>query len=155
MRRIDVPSGVQSRSMLPRVDHADAFVTEVEVQRRTAEGWARLMLQSAPTTSRATLLAGWSALGLELRPGAGTLLGWSIVENTPDHLLLAARSRLKPGLSAELLAQRRADDLLFCTFVTFGSRAARALWSAVEPIHVRVVPEMLEDARARVGAGAG
>lgn len=154
VRRIEVPGEARSLSTLARVDYADAFVADVDVHSASAASWGETALSAAPPGSRATLIAGWSALGLQLGRGPDTMLGWRVQEDTPDLLLLDARSRVRPGFSAQLLLRRRDDDLLFCTFVMFHSAAARLLWRAVEPIHVRVVPELLEDARVRAAATA-
>lgn len=148
-RQIEVGGDARARSTLPSVDYADAFSADVDVQRATAEAWARTMLTGGSAASRTALVAGWSSLGLRLGRGPGTVLGWRILERTPDLLLLGAASRVGPGFSAQLLVERREHDLRFCTFVQFHSSAARLLWAGVQPMHVRVVRELLEDARTR------
>ena len=146
--QIPVPPTATARSTHEHIAYADAFLVDVDaVGDRTAEEWARLVLEDAAVS--ATLLTGWSSLGLKLdRSGSDqTILGWTIRESTPDLVLLAAGGRL--GLSGELLFERRDGRLHFSTFVRLRHLAARALWAAVEPAHVRIVRGILDDARLR------
>jgi hypothetical protein len=146
--QIPVPPTAKARSTLDRIDYADAWLVDLgSVTERTAEEWARLVLEDAKVSN--SLLTGWSSLGLKLdRSGsAQTILGWTIRESTPDHVLLAAGGRL--GLSGELLFERRESRLHFSTFVRLGHPAARGLWAAIEPAHVRIVRGILEDAAAK------
>ena len=148
VRRLPVPPEVRSRSTLARVDHADTFVVDVgDVSARTAEGWARAVLEEAPLSRRTGLLSGWTALGLDLDLGGpGTVLGWRVRESTPDAVLLGAAGRL--GLSGELLFERDGDALRFATFVRLDGRAARLAWAATERVHDSVVRSLLARVRA-------
>jgi hypothetical protein len=149
VRQISVPDDALACSALPRVDYADAFLLETgDGPGRTAEGWARAILEDAPAAVRASLLTGWSSLGLRLNLGRSvdTVLAWPIRTAAPDLLVLAAGSRI--GMPAELLVRRRAGAALFCTFVHFGNPAVRALWAGVEPVHVPIVRRLLEGAAA-------
>jgi hypothetical protein len=154
VRRIAVPDAARKRSTLERIDYADAFSAPVgALHDGLAEAWARLTLSEAPARTRTSLIAGWTALGLALRRGAGTILGWTVRESTPDVALLGADSHV--GMPAQLLFERREHDLLFCTFVSFGSPAAAPTWKGVEPVHVRVVPRLLADVCRRTAPQEG
>ena len=145
--QVAVPSDARALSTLPRIDYADAFVMDTgRTHHRTAEQWAKLILLGAPITVRSRLLAGWSMIGLKL--GGGGLLGWQVRASTPEFLLLGADSRI--GMPGELLFKPMPPALLFCTFVQQDNPVARAVWAATEPVHVRVVRDILEQAGRRL-----
>lgn len=145
VRQVAVPPAARALSTLPRIDYEDAFLLEVgPAGSRTAEDWARTMLEDAPIAVRCALRCGWLALGLILRPGRSDrfVLGWQLRRRTPDVALLGASSIL--GLSAEVLFERRERTLLFATFVQQRNVVARAVWAGVPPGHQRVVRSLLE-----------
>jgi hypothetical protein len=57
-------------------------------------------------------------------------------------------------MPAELLFEPRGDGLLFATFVHQGNPVVRAIWAAVEPVHVQVVPRVLGRVARRAAAAA-
>jgi len=151
VRRVAVPAEARALSTLPRVDYADAFLVDTDPgQDRTAEHWPRLILQDAPKTVRARLLVGWSMIGLKLGRGGfdRSVLGWELRADTADFVLLGADSRI--GMPGELLFKPTPGALLFCTFVQQDNCIARAVWTAIEPVHVRVVRDVLEHAGGRL-----
>ena len=150
VRQVSVPPAARKLSTLSHVDYEDSFLVEIgSPQDRTAEQWARAILEDAPIVMRSALLSGWSALGLRLGSPRSHrfVLGWEVRRSTPDFALLGARSRL--GLPAELLVKRRQKTLLFATFVQQENHIARALWAGVEPVHRPVVRHVLERASCR------
>jgi hypothetical protein len=147
VRQVAVPPAARELSTLPAIDYADTFVLETDAAReRTAEQWARSVLEDAPAATRKSLQSGWSAIGLKSGNGS-TVLGWEVRDSTPDHLLLGRDSRI--GMPGELLFKREPDRLVFATFVQQGNPAAKALWAGVEPVHVPTVRRILEDASRR------
>jgi hypothetical protein len=150
VRQIAVPAEARALSTLARIDYADAFLVDVgSPADRTAEGWARAILEDAPRSMRGGLLSGWSMLGLKVG-GAQSgefVLGWRIRSSTPDFVLLAAESRI--GMPGQLLFKRHNNALLFDTFVQHGNPVARAVWASVEATHVRIVRDLLDDAGRR------
>jgi hypothetical protein len=147
VRAVAVPPAARALCTLAHVDYEDAFLVEISsVQDRTAEQWARAILEDAPLIVRTALLSGWSGLGLRLRPtrSDGFVLGWQVRRSTPDFVLLGAGSRL--GLRAQLLVTRQQHALLFDTFVQQENRIARALWAGVEPVHRPIVRYLLKQA---------
>jgi hypothetical protein len=150
VRQIAVPPAARARSTLDRVDYADAFVVDIRAAHsRTAEEWARAIVEGAPASVQRRLRWGWTALGLKLGPSRSDrlLLGWEVRRSTPDLLLLGAGSRI--GMPAELLFERRQRSLLFATLVEHDNVIARAVWAATEPVHVPVVRRVLEHAGTR------
>lgn len=150
VHQIAVPDKARAVCTLATIDYADAFWVDVgAIKDRTAEQWARAVLDNSPLSIQGPLVAGWSAIGLKLgccRPGEH-VLGWEITLNTPDVVLLGAGSRI--GLPGQLLFKRSSDRLLFCTFVQQNNAGARAMWKWVEPIHVLTVRRILEQAMLR------
>ena len=146
VRQIKVPARLRGLSTLARIDYEDAFVVAIpQAQERTAEQWARAALEGAPAGVRGALLSGWSSIGLKLDRSNGSVLGWPVLVNTPDVVLLGAESRV--GMPGQLLFRRERAALLFATFVQQDNHAARALWAGVEPLHVPIVRRVLERVR--------
>src|ERR1700728_222301 len=119
VRQIPLPADVRAICTLTRIDYADAFIVETgQARDRTAEQWARAILDDAPVSTRDMLSRGWASLGLRLgprHPDPRHVLGWEILPSDPGVALLGARGRF--GLCGELLFQRQEHALLFATFV--------------------------------------
>jgi hypothetical protein len=150
VRQIEVPPNARALSMLSHIDYADAFLVEPGPARRwSAEQCARAAIDGAPLALKTNLILGWLAIGLKpaISGSSRSILGWQIRTRTPDFVLLGRDSLI--GMPGELLFKRERDALLFCTFVQQDSHVARAVWAAVEPTHVRVVPRLLGDASRR------
>jgi hypothetical protein len=152
VRQIDVPTSALALSTLPRIDYCDAFVFEVGSRRdESAEDLIREVLEGAPLAVRTQLLSGWSTIGLKVNSGSeGSVLGWDVRRSMPDHVLLGADSRI--GMPGELLLQKVDGALLFATFVAQRNLFARAVWAVTEPVHVRVVRDVLSQASRRLRA---
>jgi Protein of unknown function (DUF2867) len=147
VRQVTLPPCTRALSTFARVDYQDAFVVATgPEQDRTAEQWARVLLEDAPASTRSSLSRGWSRLGLRLgsAPPDRSVLGWEIRRSTPDVALLGAEGRF--GLSGELLFERRPRTLLCATFVHLENPVARGLWTAIESRHRQVVRDLLEQA---------
>jgi hypothetical protein len=150
VQQVTVPAQARALSTLPQIDYEDAFLVDVgPTQCQTAEQWARQVLEFAPASERRSLLRGWSAIGLKVgcRRSGEDVLGWQIRRSMPDCVLLGAASSI--GLPGELLFQRHAGRLLFCTFVRQENPAARTVWARIEATHVRTIRRLLEQASQR------
>jgi Protein of unknown function (DUF2867) len=144
VRQVAVPEGARALCTLSRIDYEDAFLVETGAAReRTAEQWARAILEEAPPPLRATLRRGWLALGLELGPSRSErhVLGWEVRRSTRNFVLLGARSRI--GMPAELLFKLEPSTLLVSTFVQQDNPLARGLWAGIEPLHQQIVPRVI------------
>jgi hypothetical protein len=151
VRQVAVPPAARALSTLSHIDYEDAFLIDAgPVQDRTAEQWARAIMEDAPLSVRSRLLSGWSMIGLKLVRGrsGGSVLGWNVRASTPEFLLLGVDSRI--GMPGELLFKRAGHELLFATFVQQDNLIARGVWTAIEPMHVRVVRDILEQAGRRL-----
>jgi hypothetical protein len=108
VREVAVPRDGRARSMLPRIDYQDAFLVETGPARdRSAEHWARAIMEDAPLIMQATLRWGWSAIGFKLGSARAErhVLGWELRRSAADYVLLGADSRI--GMPAELLLGRQ------------------------------------------------
>ena len=152
VRQVDVPSSARALSTLPRIDYCDAFVFDVGSRHdESAEDLIREVLEGAALTVRTQLLSGWSTIGLKVTSGSqGSVLGWDVRRSEPDYVLLGADSRI--GMPGELLLKKEDDALLFATFVAQRNLIARAVWAVTEPVHVRVVRDILAQAGRRLRA---
>jgi hypothetical protein len=151
VRQVDVPPSARALSTLTRIDYADTFLVDIgPLEVHTAEEWAREVLEGAPLAIRTKLLSGWSSIGLKVGTGPSdrSVLGWQVRRSTPEHVLLGADSRI--GMPGELLFKKDGDTLLFATFVHHGNLIARGLWARVEPAHVRIVRNILDQASRRL-----
>jgi hypothetical protein len=153
VRQVPPPPSALARSTLPRIDYSDAFLFDAGASRdASAEDLIRDVLEGAGPAVRAQLRSGWTAIGLKVGiASAHSVLGWPVLRSLPDYVLLGADSRI--GMPGQLLLKK--DDnvpgtLLFATFVAQRNLAARALWAVVEPAHVRVVSDILDDASRRL-----
>lgn len=92
-----LPDGLRSLTSLgAAAGYTDTFVVDVPAGQRSAEAWARRVLEEAPGPLRASLPRGWARLGLRHGPigSPDHVLGWPIRERTEDHLLVGAESSL-------------------------------------------------------------
>ncbi len=145
--QVDVPPDVRALSTLNRVDYEDAFLVDTpHAHDRSAEGWARAILEDAPIKTRSTLVSGWTSLGLQLGSlrSPEHVLGWKIRRSTPEFLLLGCDSRV--GMPAELVLRRDESGVLIATLIQQDNPAVRAAWVGVGPVHRQVVPRILERA---------
>jgi hypothetical protein len=154
VERVSLPARARAVSTLARLDYSDAFLVDVGVELGPRQ-WASTMLQEAPIAMRLQLISGWSALGLRLGGpwAADRVLGWKVVQSTPEFVLLQANSWV--GLGAELLFYRRRGGVLFATLMRHDNRVAGAVWRLITPTHQAVVGSLLRHAARRAVAGSG
>jgi hypothetical protein len=145
---VPLPADARAFSTLARIDYEDAFRVDAGFN-RPAEQWVRAMLNDAPLSVRSRLVAGWLALGLNLRGpwSADRVLGWEVQHSDPDVVLLAADSWL--GLRGQLLFATEPRGLLFSTFIQQDNPLARSLWAAITQHHQHVVQSLLAHAARR------
>ena len=151
VRKIEVPPEARELGTLEHLDYEDAYLVNVgNADARTAQQWARAIFDDAPNSARLRLWSAWIMLGLRLASPRSSrhVLGWEIRKNTPDFVLLGARSRI--GMPAELLIKRQADAVLFDTFVQQRNPLARRVWAGIDPVHRAVVPSILRQLGRRV-----
>jgi hypothetical protein len=108
VHQIAPPSDLVAKTTLSDVSHRDCFIVDIDpsVSDRSAEEWARAIFEDAPAPTRDRLTTGWPLLGLQLGPLTSDkhVLGWTILTNSPDQVLLFADG--SSGIVAELLIER-------------------------------------------------
>ncbi|MGW3012044.1 hypothetical protein ACWC9R_24900 [Streptomyces sp. NPDC001219] len=147
VRHVPVSPHARQLSTLARIDYENAVLADLgQAQDRTAEQWARTIMEDAPSDMQRTLTQGWTALGLQLGPARaeGFVLGWPVRHSTPDLVLLSAGPTL--GVSGDLLLQRRPHSLLLSCFIQLDDDMARTLWARTESRHPKAMHQMLERA---------
>lgn len=93
VRAVTVPPAARAISTLSHVDYEDAFVIDLgPAQDRTAEQWARAILEDTSPAMRRLLATAWFALRLDLGPTPSDqfVLGLKIQSRTPDRVLSAS-----------------------------------------------------------------
>lgn len=120
--------------------------------KRPAIEWARAIFEGAPIALRAPLTPGWAVLRLELasRHAPDHVLGWPVLVDTVDEVVLGAHSKL--GLDARLSIRTHGDTVEFATAVRFLNGGGRTVWTGVAPLHRRIVAQLLR--RAVTSAGS-
>jgi hypothetical protein len=132
---------------LVHIDYTDGFRLETRLaQERTAEEWARALVEEAPAATRAKLRRGWFVLGVRLgsTDDDRLVLGWTVRSSSPDNALLAAPSLF--GFEAEVLVRREQTAVVVATFMQLKNPVARAVWAAFAPQHRRVLRHLLKEA---------
>jgi hypothetical protein len=145
---IEVPvrADVRALARFPAIDYADNFEAETGGAARTAEQWARAILEGAPVGMRTFLVRTWPLFGVRLGPlhTGGYVLGWRIVKNTPEFAVLQVRSAA--GITVRLVVRAGAGRVLAGTFVRCEGLPGRVLWFAIAPIHRLVISRLLGEA---------
>lgn len=166
---VPVDDGLRALAKFPQTDYADTFeastvgastvgASTVEAStgeagpgdgaaQRTPEDWARAMFEDTGRLMRMFLLVSWRLLGIQLAPVGtpGHVLGWRIVKNAPDFVVLQTRSGL--GLTTRLVL--RSDDpatLRFGTFIHCDGLIGKAAWFGVAPLHRLIISHLLGEA---------
>ena len=148
---VAVPDDIGARQDLPAADFGYACELDLPTPTaQTAEQWARAVFEGPPRLLRWFMVSGW-VVGLGLRLGSRRsreyVLGWTIVSNAPEVIVLGVRSFM---LTARLVVRVTESDVIHTTFVRYERRPARIIWPVAAMIHRRVIPFLLRNARARV-----
>jgi Protein of unknown function (DUF2867) len=146
-RRVEVPVEIRARQDGRTSGYASAFELPIGARRfLTPEQWARATFEGAPAALRVFLTTSWR-YGLGLRLGARAspdhVLGWPISSSGSDSITLEARSRLMVAQNIVVVSD---PTVVLVTLVQFNRRAGRALWAVATPVHVRVIPYLLQRA---------
>jgi Protein of unknown function (DUF2867) len=143
---IPVRDDLRAVSRFPAADYADTFEITVPEAGRTAEQWARSVFEGATLAVQRLLILWWRVLGFQLGPRSSDqhVLGWRIVKNSPEVIVLQARSLA--GFTGRLVLAPGGSRLVYGTFVRCDGLAAKALYLAAAPFHRLLVSRVLGDA---------
>ncbi|MGW4720404.1 hypothetical protein [Nocardia sp. NPDC004260] len=142
---IDIDTEMLAFSTLADIQHSDAHLLYTDrAADRSAEQWARAIMEEVPAEVRAVLERAWQVIALRLAPAgtAHTVAGWSIAHAGPDYVLLWAESAL--GFEGQLLFRCSKNGVLLATFVQFHDPGASTVWQRALPTHLGFVRSLLE-----------
>jgi hypothetical protein len=148
----EVPERVRSLGTFETPDYIDSFTLQtVAARERSAEGWARAVLEEAALSRRSARRL-WQLMGLRLGPApfsARHVQGWRIAEVRPDWIRLQTESWY---LSAQAVCLVEEAELSLSLSLRYDNGpVARFVWRFVEGPHQKAVPIMLRQAAALVG----
>jgi len=118
---------------------------------QSAEQWARGVFEGAPRLLRWFIVTGWIVgLGLRLAPrrSRSHVLGWNIVSNSPEVIVLGVESFM---LTARVVVRVRESTVVHATFVRYERAPARIVWPIAAVVHRRVIPFLLRNAATLTG----
>jgi hypothetical protein len=151
--RVDV---VDEIATLADPDYSSAFaVRRADSDGRTPEQWVRDVFEGAPVAVRSMVVFGWryvSGFQLGPRPSADHVLGWKIVTDTPDAILLEVRSK---RFTAQKVLRVEAAEVVTTTYVRYQQKVSRALWVSLAPVHHLTEPYLLGHAAAHPNGAKG
>jgi hypothetical protein len=149
VRQVDTAEAreIQARSGLSPIHYREAFAVPVDGD-RSAEQWARLLLEGASPQKRAAMQSAWRLLGLDLIPSdaADQILGWRI-RSDGDAVVLATRS--STGLTARIVLTAPAGQVVYTMVVRYDRWFSRFLWFAIASRHRAFVRGLLQDLALR------
>jgi Protein of unknown function (DUF2867) len=151
VRRIDVSEQTRALDKLSEPHYGATWeVAIADGNARSAERWARDTFEGAPPALRTFLVLGWRAgLGLRLgpRPSPDHILGWKILTEAPDLIIMSVQSAALG--TAHLMVQVESSRVALTSLVRYEKKWARPVWSAVQPIHHLVIPYLLRRAASQ------
>ena len=137
-----IPEQDRSASSLPNADYADSFSIATGIS-ASPEQWARAMFGDVPSPGQRFI---WRrVLGFRLSRGRSShsVAGWRIAERHARWIRLETESRL---FSANLVVRTSERRVMLTTFVRYDRGAGRIVWTALSPVHRRLIPGVLRDA---------
>lgn len=142
VREIETPPALEELAGLAPTHYRESFTLTV-TRAETAEQWARVILERAPLTARAQMITVWTLLGIRLAPPWSTaqVLGWRILDSTPEVIVLEARAAA--GLTARLVLHAESSTLTQAMLVRFDRPVGRRIWVRLAPGHRRFLKLLL------------
>ncbi len=113
---------------------------------RTAEEWARVVLEQTPTGRGAPLL--WRTLGLRLGPAGSPdhIQGWRIAERGDNWIRVETSSWYMTGHAVAFVDD---ESVSVALFLHYDHPVAALIWVPVGALHRRGLPVMVEQAVRR------
>lgn len=146
-RRVRPPEDIGGLPARP--DHVDAYVADrPDADRRTARAWVDAILDAAGPVALARIRAAQRAMGLRLvDPDPPNIaLGWRVLDERPDRLVLGVEGRL---YTPRVVFALRDGALLLTTAVTHHGRFGHLVWALGSPLH-RLTARTLATAAERI-----
>lgn len=137
--RVEVPAS--AHTYLPDADYADSFRLGSSSP-ASAEALTRLALEGMPAQLRLSVRAAHRYL-LGLQPGpddAQHVLGWPILQSSPDLLVLGAQSRM---VDCRIVVATGDGGTSITTLLHHRHPATRIIWAGLGFAHRTVAPYLL------------
>ncbi len=144
VRQHGISDDLLALTTMTDVVYIDCHVLQTPVATtRTADQWARAIMEDVPEATRARLAAAWAGIELDLHPGPpDTVAGWRITFTAPERIVLRADSGL--GFHGELVVEVGDDTVRIATFVAMDGTRAPDAWFPCVPGHLTFVRSLLE-----------
>jgi len=140
----NIPEAIRGLDTLANPDYADLFTaTTSGAMDKSAEEWARAMLEDTPTGRSAPSL--WRRLGLRLgpTPSPDCVQGWKIADRGEDWIRIETTSWF---MTAHAVVQVDDRHVSLALFVRYDRPIAALIWPPVAVMHRRGVPVILHQA---------
>ena len=140
----NIPDAIRGHDTLVSPDYVDLFtVTTSGAGEKSAEQWARVVLETTPAGRSAPLL--WRLLGLRLgpTPSPDYVQGWKIADRGEGWIRIEAASWF---LTAHGVVQVDDRQLSVALFIRFERPIAALIWPPVSALHRRGAAVMLGQA---------
>jgi hypothetical protein len=141
----DVPEAVRALTTLTKPDYIDLFtVTTPVATDKSAEEWARAVLEQAPL-SRRNARRLWRVMGLRLGPPRSPdhVQGWMIAARGDNWLRVETASWY---LTAQAICLVEETQVSLSLSLRYDRRVGALAWALVSGPHQRAVPVMLRQA---------
>jgi hypothetical protein len=140
----NLPDAMRRRDTMAGPDYVDLFTAVTRgTTDKSAEDWARALLEDTPTGRSAPLL--WRLLGLRLgpTPSPDSVQGWKIADRGDDWIRIEATSWF---MTAHAVVEVHDPQVSLALFIRYDRPIAAVIWPPVSVMHRRAVPVMLRQA---------
>jgi hypothetical protein len=140
----NIPEAIHCLDTLASPDYVDLFIARTSgATDKSAEEWARAVLEDTPTGRSAPVL--WRRLGLRLgpTPSPDYIQGWKILDRGDDWIRIEATSWF---MTAHAVVHVDDGQVSIALFVRYDRPIAATIWPPVSVMHRRAVPVMLGEA---------
>jgi hypothetical protein len=140
----NIPEAIRGHDTLASPDYVDLFTATTSGARdKSAEQWARAMLEDTPSGRAAPGL--WRSLGLRLgpTPSPDYVQGWKIADRGEDWIRIETASWFMTAHAVVHVDDRHVSLALF---VRYDQPIAALIWPPVSAMHRRGVPVILHQA---------
>lgn len=140
----NIPKAIRCLDTLASPDYVDLFTAKTSgAADKSAEEWARAVLEETTTGRSAPVL--WRRLGLRLgpRPSPDHVQGWKIADRGRDWIRIETSSWF---MTAHAVVQVGDGQVSVALFVRYDQPIAVVIWPPVSLIHRRGAPVMLRQA---------
>ncbi len=151
-----VPEAMRSLQALGRVDYVDlSTMHTAEASKRSAEEWARAVLEGGRSVRRFGFIPWRVLLGLRLGPSyaPGYVHGWNVTGRGESWIRLAASSWL---MACNAVIRVEDGQVSAALFVRYDNLLARIYWGRLlSGVHRRLMPVILHQGEQLLAGARG